>query len=836
MISKKLTKQAREVLILLAKQEATHVLATEVLPEHVALAILKKGPTKITRILKQCQIKIASVLPLFEELIDRPTQETQLKANRKEPLSIGFSPAIHVMLRTAELEAMRMHADFIQEEHLFLAILLDVESSLHQCISKFGMTCDEFRSILYKITPSSLQEDSNINHANNHDNEEPPLLHVPDNSSFHKICINLNQHVSKEKKCGITGRDQELLQIIQILKRHTKNNPLLLGPAGVGKTAIIEALAHQINQQITPPFLHNTQIYELKISSLLAGTRYRGDFEERISDIITICENHPHIILFIDEIHLIAGAGASQDSNLDVANILKPALARGKIRCIGATTHNEYQQYLQSDSALERRFQRINIAEPNDKAMLHILEHAKDIYEASHFVSYSTIILQQIIELSKIHFPNRFMPDKALDLMDEVGATKSLTPYRLKAKLANTQQMLEHLYAKIEVEDSVDNQTPQLELYNHTRQEYDLLIEQWQQMQSSSEIAQITIQDLFVTISDKLKINSKLFNDDEEQVKSLLLNTLRQSVVGHDQIIKSLITHYIEAFRRPYFQPKPLLSLLLVGPPQVGRRCLMNALTMFSHQDSQSFLYINLSLLTSAHTVADLFSEVQQEHSRLHNRINIIQALKEHPQLVLYLDNIEMAHPDFFSYLKDMLNKAQITSSSGKTYHLYNTIIVLSSSLSHQQQPASFHVDVNPETPQDSQSLLALNRLLIPYLQEDLSHLVDHSYVFHALSHTDLLELFHKNWKHLETTLYTIGQVHIQYHEDLPSILLKESLYQAGYFQRLFEQSIKQTLLHQIHQPTFSSHRDLTLLVHYDPIAQALIVEHKTGISICQKA
>lgn len=250
---------------------------------------------------------------------------------------------------------------------------------------------------------------------------------------------------------------------------------------------------------------------------------------------------------------------------------------------------------MQSDSALERRFQRINIAEPNDKAMLHILEHAKDVYEASHFVSYSTVILQQIIELSKIHFPNRFMPDKALDLMDEVGATKSLTPYRIKAKLTDTQQTLELLYAQVNSKDSTDIHSPQLELYNQTRQEYDILLAQWQQMQASPEIAYITIQDLFITISDKLKINVKLFSEDEEQVKSLLLANLRQSVVGHDQIIESLITHYIEAFRRPYFQPKPLLSLLLVGPPQVGRRCLMSALTMFSHQDSQSF-YTLISL------------------------------------------------------------------------------------------------------------------------------------------------------------------------------------------------------------------------------------------------
>lgn len=186
-----------------------------------------------------------------------------MKANEKSTLNIGFSKEIHAMLHIAEMEAMRMHAEFIQEEHLFLAILVDTDSSLHQCISKFGMTCDEFRAILYKVTPSSLQEDSSHHNCKQHPEEDIPLLHIPDNSSFHKICVNLNQQVSKEKKCGITGRDQEILLLIQILKRHTKNNPLLLGPAGVGKTAIIEALAHQINQQMTPPFytIHKSMNY-----------------------------------------------------------------------------------------------------------------------------------------------------------------------------------------------------------------------------------------------------------------------------------------------------------------------------------------------------------------------------------------------------------------------------------------------------------------------------------------------------------------------------------------------------------------------------------------------
>ncbi|NIZ19480.1 AAA family ATPase [Entomospira culicis] len=818
---KKLTPSAKETLLFLAKQEAKHFHAEEIQSEHLALAILKKNPPIIHKIFAQHRIKLPSILTLFEELIDRPSPIFSHIPIVQEPT---FSKEVHQMIQQATNEAQYFQSPTINEEHLFLAILSDKQSSLHQCVSKFGITCDEFRIALHQLSPQKSPK------APIFANTTLPKS----DADFFAVCINLNDRIKTKHFHPIAEREQELLQMIQILKRTTKNNPLLIGPAGVGKTALVEALAHQINQEETPDFLHNTQIFELQVPSLLAGTRYRGDFEERINNIISTVEANPDILLFIDEIHLIAGAGSSSESALDIANILKPALARGTLRCIGATTHTEYQQYLQADAALERRFQRINVTEPSDEQMLHILQQVKQSYEKNHQVTYPFSILPHIINLSKIHLPNRFMPDKALDLMDEVGATKSLIQFRIKTQLQSTERNLHSLYdsLKNKPQSPVPSQENDdlLFHYNQLRQEYEHLYIQWQAQSTEFEAMTITINDLFITLSDKLKIHPHFFHASKNLFSDFILYRLKQQIVGHQTIIPKLVDLYTQAFRKQYQQDKPLLSLLLLGPQDVGRHSIMQKITALSHADAQAFLYIDMALCTTAHNVKELFNEHNDSFHRLSNHINIIQSLKDQPQLTLYLDNIEQAHPEFFPYLKGMLTQARITSSIGKSYALFNTVIVLASSLTCQKSHTSFHLHQ-----EESSSLFTIDTRLSDQLGANLSQIVDQRFHFEALTHDDITKLFDLQWQHLQHLILKHAQVQLEYDPALPNQIIALCEGQPSYLLRIFEQKIQNPLLKAFVQINETCQKRL-IIVHYQQQEQSITWQEKESDISYQKA
>ncbi|HOQ36921.1 MAG TPA: ATP-dependent Clp protease ATP-binding subunit [Acetivibrio sp.] len=632
--------------------------------EHLLLGLIKEGSGVAARVLNNQGVTEDKVVKEIEELIGRGD------ATGEQP--IGFTPRTKRVLELSFREARRMGHNYIGTEHLLLGIMKEGESVAVRILTDLGV--DQQR--LFQEILKMLSE------------EAPGASGTPKNNSHYTNTPTLNQfgrdltEMAREAKFDpVVGRDKEIERVIQILSRRTKNNPCLIGEPGVGKTAIAEGLAQKIVEGNIPETLKDKRVVTLDLSSMVAGAKYRGEFEERLKKALEEIRKAGNIILFIDEMHTIIGAGAAEGA-IDASNILKPSLARGEIQVIGATTLDEYRKHIEKDAALERRFQPIVVGEPTREEAIEILRGLRDKYEAHHRVNITDEALIAAVNMSDRYITDRFLPDKAIDLIDEAASRVRLRSFTAPPNLKHLEEQVEKL--RKEKEDAIVCQ--EFEKAARIRDEEQKLKNElekakndWQQKNQTTTDT-VTEDEIAGIVADWTGIPVKRLAEEESERLMKLEDELHRRVIGQNEAVKA-ISKAIRRGRVGLKDPKrPVGSFIFLGPTGVGKTELSKALAEALFGDEKSMIRIDMSEYMEKHSVSRLVGS-PPGYVGYEEGGQLTEKVRRKPYSVLLFDEIEKAHPDVFNILLQILEDGRLTDSQGRTVDFRNTVIIMTSNV-----------------------------------------------------------------------------------------------------------------------------------------------------------
>ncbi len=636
--------------------------------EHLLAGLLKEGTGVAARILNDNNISYETVVELIKELIS-PASETALMERG------GYSPKAERVLEGAYKEAVRFHSDVIATEHLLLAIIKETDCAASRLFHTMGMNLSK----AYSETLQAMGEDVNQyreelpngRNGRRKSSEGTPVL-----DQYSRDITKLARENALDP---VVGREEEIRRVIQILSRRTKNNPCLIGEPGVGKTAIIEGIAERIVSGTVPEAVQDKRVVSLDLSGIVAGSKYRGEFEERIKKVIREVTGAGNILLFVDELHTIIGAGGAEGA-IDASNILKPALARGEIQMIGATTIEEYRKYVEKDAALERRFQPVTVEEPSEEQCVEILRGLKGHYERHHKVQILDEAIEAAVRLSARYINDRFLPDKAIDLMDEaaakvrLGSTKhTLEEAELKKQAQEFELCLEEALAKGDMEEAKRCKQEKEELEKKSAK---LSAKARKEMQKKTLIVdEDAVADV---VSGWTKIPVKKLAEAETERLKKLEKTLHLRVVGQEEAV-SAVAKAVRRGRVGLKDPKrPIGSFLFLGPTGVGKTEISKALAEAVFGNEQSMIRVDMSEYMEKHSVSKMIGSPpgyvgHGEGGQLSEKV------RRNPYSVILFDEIEKAHPDVFNILLQVLDDGHITDSQGRKVDFKNTIIIMTS-------------------------------------------------------------------------------------------------------------------------------------------------------------
>ena len=784
----KFTENATEILEKLARHEAFLSSCMEILPEHIILAIIN---------FQKCTGN--SVLSCFSEELKNLKDEIykflqQYSSEEIEnPEKIIFSRRIQTILDLALMESMAFGDDSIGTEHLLIAVIRETGSFVAKFFFMAGIELRAVRqktsdiknaqkkltqhepeyiehSIDYlkdKYFPKTLAEeyfDDMENHFMNDISAENRTYESSENEfeddkidSFFDSCTrDLTVLSEKQKIDPVIGREKEINRMIQILSRRSKNNPCLVGEPGVGKTAIVEGLAQHIAQGDVPDELLKKHILALDLATIVAGTKYRGEFEERMKRMIEILKKSKNIILFIDELHTLIGAGG-QDGAMDAANMLKPALGRGEIQIIGATTSKEYTKYIEKNPALERRFQKINVDEPSDKDTEKILEGIKGQFEKFHGVIYEKDVVPLIVKLSRRYINERWLPDKAIDILDEAGAQKKITKEKHPAEFEQIKQQIKNLtqeklaFVKFQdFENAAKARNKIQELQNELR----ALLDVWRQKKSEHKKI-VTAHDVCRIIAEMTGIPVEHLDSSETERLLNMEKELHKTVIGQEEAVRS-ISSAIRRSRTGISSPKhPIGSFIFLGPTGVGKTQLAKALSKFIFGSEEQIIRVDMSDFMEKQNVSRLIGAPPGYIGYEEGGV-LTEKVRRHPYSVVLLDEIEKAHPDVFNLLLQILEEGELSDNLGHTVNFRNTIIIMTSNAGARQITSEgtigFSNSENGILPYDqikTNALSELKKLLSP----ELLNRIDDVVVFKALEKSEIAKILEIQIKELAERL-----------------------------------------------------------------------------------
>ncbi|MCC8015978.1 MAG: ATP-dependent Clp protease ATP-binding subunit, partial [Clostridiales bacterium] len=657
------TQKANEVLNLAIKA-AENFGHTYIGSEHILIGILKEGTSAAVPVLQDRDITLETVEDIIKENTGVGNQ-TVLSPN-------DFTPTGKRILEMAFQIARSMRNSFVGTEHIFLAILRESDSGAVKILNACGI--DENMLMQEFINSVSSDDDG----CKNSKQGKKGKSNTPTLDEFGN---DLTEKAREGKIDPVIGREKEIERVIQILSRRTKNNPCLIGEPGVGKTAIAEGLALKIVKDEVPELLAGKKIVALDLTSMVAGTKYRGDFEERIKKAMDEVKNAKNIILFIDEVHTIMGAGAAEGA-VDAANILKPALARGEIQVIGATTIDEYRKNIEKDAALERRFQSVLVGEPSEEEAVEILKGLRDKYEAHHKVKISDEAIETAVKMSSRYIADRFLPDKAIDLIDEAASRVRLKAYTVPPNLKSMEQEIKRL--KEEKAAAVSNQEFEnaAKLRDKEKELQTLLDtekEKWKNC-SSRDIKEVTTDDIANVVSSWSGIPVTQLTKEESEKLLNMEKILHERIVGQDKAV-SAIAKAIRRGRVGIKNPaRPLGSFIFLGPTGVGKTELCKALAeaMFGSEDA--IIKLDMSEYMEKHTVSKLIGS-PPGYVGFDEGGQLTEKIRRKPYSVVLFDEIEKAHPDVFNMLLQILEDGVLTDSQGRKVSFKNSIIIMTSNV-----------------------------------------------------------------------------------------------------------------------------------------------------------
>ena len=630
--------------------------------EHVLIGLTKVKNGVAAKALEELNIVTEDIFEAVEEQVGR---------GNKKATSIYMTPRVKNVLELAVQVANRMNHNYVGTEHILLGLLSDGGGVAVEILRAMNIRTDDIVEAIRHILGSS----TNGNHSG-----QEGVNNNGDLGELTDFATDLNESAKQGKIDPVIGRDTEIQRVIQILSRRTKNNPVLIGEPGVGKTAIAEGLAQRIVNGNVPEILRNKRIISLSISSMLAGAKYRGEFEERLKKAIDEVQQHKDMIIFIDEIHTLVGAGATEGA-MDAANILKPALARGEFQVIGATTLDEYKKHIEKDAALERRFQPVQVGEPNEEDALEILRGLRDRYEAFHKAKITDEALKAAVTLSSRYITDRFLPDKAIDVVDEAASKVRMKVFSAAPDVKALEDRLNTV--KKEKEAAVTSQD--FEKAGKLRDEEQALVKEIDDKKSvakeeSDQKLVVTEDDIAAVVAQWTGIPVAKIAEEESETLLHLEKELHKRVVGQDDAVTA-VAKAVRRARAGLKDPKrPIGSFLFLGPTGVGKTELARALASSLFGDESAMIRLDMSEYMEKHTVSRLVG-APPGYVGYEEGGQLTDAVRRKPYSVILLDEVEKAHADFFNILLQVLDDGRLTDSQGRTVDFRNTVIIMTSNL-----------------------------------------------------------------------------------------------------------------------------------------------------------
>ena len=630
--------------------------------EHVLIGLTKVKNGVAAKALEELGIVTEDIFEAVEDQVGR---------GNKKATSIYMTPRVKNVLELAVQVANRMNHNYVGTEHILLGLLSDGGGVAVGILRAMNIRTDDIVEAIRHILGSS----TNGNHSGQEGaNNNGDLGELTD------FATDLNESAKQGKIDPVIGRDTEIQRVIQILSRRTKNNPVLIGEPGVGKTAIAEGLAQRIVNGNVPEILRNKRIISLSISSMLAGAKYRGEFEERLKKAIDEVQQHKDMIIFIDEIHTLVGAGATEGA-MDAANILKPALARGEFQVIGATTLDEYKKHIEKDAALERRFQPVQVGEPNEEDALEILRGLRDRYEAFHKAKITDEALKAAVTLSSRYITDRFLPDKAIDVVDEAASKVRMKVFSAAPDVKALEDRLNTV--KKEKEAAVTSQD--FEKAAKLRDEEQALVKEIDDKKTvakeeSDQKLIVTEEDIASVVAQWTGIPVTKIAEEESETLLHLEDELHKRVIGQDDAVTA-VAKAVRRARAGLKDPKrPIGSFLFLGPTGVGKTELARALASSLFGDESAMIRLDMSEYMEKHTVSRLVG-APPGYVGYEEGGQLTDAVRRKPYSVILLDEVEKAHADFFNILLQVLDDGRLTDSQGRTVDFRNTVIIMTSNL-----------------------------------------------------------------------------------------------------------------------------------------------------------
>ena len=737
-----LTRRAKVVIDFYSQDEAKRLNHDQITPEHVLLGLLHEPESIAVKALRNLKVDLDKLKIELETSMTKSTSTTKLFGQ------VPSSPRVQKLISFSAEEAKAFGHNYIGTEHLLLGILREENGIAYNVLTSLGIELNSLKQEIMKIVGIS----SSSNEQTHHQEEIVRKIKTPTLDQFARDLTKLAREKALDR---VIGRENEVMRAVQILSRRKKNNPILLGEPGVGKTAIVEGLAEKIVAGDVPDILLKKRVLTLELSSVVAGTKYRGEFEERIKNIVLEIKKSNNIIIFIDELHTLIGAGGSEGA-LDAANMLKPALSRGEIQCIGATTINEYKKYIEKDGALVRRFQPVTVEEPNIEDAIEILNGIKSQYEEHHNVKYTSGAINAAVVLSKRYITERYLPDKAIDLIDEAGSRARLINMTRPLELKDIEEEIKKLDEEKQKFAESQNFEEAARLRDEVRSLQDKLSEKQEKWRSERDKIQTLIEedDIRNVISEITNIPVKRLLNSESKRLIGMEEELHKKVVGQEEAISSISKAIRRSRAGLKSSKRPLGSFIFLGPTGVGKTALAKVLSEFMFGNSEALIRIDMSEFMEKFAVSRLIG-APPGYIGYEEGGGLTEKVRRKPYSLILFDEIEKAHPDVTNILLQVLEEGQLTDNFGRKVDFSNTIIIITSNLGARDIVKGSSLGFNAiGEEKDSNDIknFALEELKQNFNPEFLNR-IDDIIVFHTLTKENLKEIIDIMLKELNESI-----------------------------------------------------------------------------------